>query len=294
MIARTQYQMTAADLETLLALVRGGSLGAAAERLGVDASTVFRSVQRIEKGLDQRLFDRTRIGYLPLDLAQSLAAHAERMEAELESARSAAQLTTADVSGSVRITTTDAILNGLVAPALKRLHAAHPLLSFELHASNEQANLTRRDADIAVRAAPASPQHLVGKRLGTIRTALYSGTNGQTWSFDEALGGTAPWIGPDDGMPGHESVLWRRKHLPKLVPVYRVGNIMTVMRLVELGLGVGILPLFLAEGRKELVRLSEELEECRIGLWLLTHPESRHLRRVATVFAYLSDNLALD
>ncbi|MBC7990240.1 MAG: LysR family transcriptional regulator, partial [Luteimonas sp.] len=88
MIAKTQYKMTPADLELTLALVRGGSLATAGERLGVDASTVFRSLQRIERGLGRPLFERTRSGYLATELAAHLAGHAEQMEVALEAARS--------------------------------------------------------------------------------------------------------------------------------------------------------------------------------------------------------------
>lgn len=294
MSAKLQYKLTTTDLETILAVVRGHTLAAAAERLNVDVSTIFRSLQRIEQGIGQRLFTRTRSGYQPLELAQSLAEHAEHLEIELESARSAAQLKTEKVSGTVRITTTDAILQGLVAPALKGISAAHPLLSFELHTSSQIANLTRRDADIAVRASQRQPQHLIGKHLGPIRAALYSSVKGQIKSLDDALSSSACWIGPDDGLPEHESVIWRKKHLPKVIPTYRVGSTLAVMQLVELGLGVGILPMFLAEGRKGLIRLSEELDDCRTNLWLLTHPESRHLRRISIVYAHLAENLALE
>ena len=80
MIAYMQYRMTPGDLEVTLALVRGGTLATAGERLGVDASTVFRSLQRIERGLGRALFERTRSGYLATELATQLAEHAEQME----------------------------------------------------------------------------------------------------------------------------------------------------------------------------------------------------------------------
>jgi DNA-binding transcriptional LysR family regulator len=186
MNAQTQYRLNASDLEVVLALARSGTLAAAGERLGLDPSTVFRSVQRIERGLGQVLFERSRSGYLPSEQAQVLAGHAEQMEAHLESARSAAQLAPEQVSGTVRITTTDTILHGLVAPALKGLHSMHPLLAYELHAGNELASLTRRDADIAVRATRRPPQHLVGKHVGPIRVALYAARKGPVRRFDES------------------------------------------------------------------------------------------------------------
>nr|WP_315427187.1 LysR family transcriptional regulator [uncultured Albidiferax sp.] len=274
-------------METVLALVRTGTLAAAGERLAVDPSTVFRSIQRIEKGLGQRLFERSRTGYLPSELAQELASRGEQIEAQLEAARSAAQARPEQVAGSVRITTTDTVLHALVAPALQELHALHPLLAYELHAGNELASLTRRDADIAVRATQRPPPHLVGKHIGPIRVALFAGLK----SDDTAT--QASWIAPDDALPEHPSVLWRKKHFPKVAPVYRVNSILTVAELVAQGLGIGVLPLFLAQRRSDLRQLGDVLDAAQTELWLLTHTESRHLRRVHAVYSHLAQTLVL-
>ncbi len=294
MIAAAQYKIGYADLEVVLALVRAGTLAEAGERLSVDASTVFRAIQRIEKGIAERLFERSRTGYLPSELAQELAAHAERLEAQLEAARSAVQGEPEQVSGTVRITTTDTVLHGLVAPALVTLRTSHPLLAYDLHTGNELANLNRRDADIAVRATRRPPPHLVGKHVGPIRVALFAARQGGPASVEEAMAARSGWVAPDDALPEHPSVLWRKRHFPKVAPAYRVNSILTVAELVGRGLGIGILPLFLAQRRGDLAQLTEVLDECQTELWLLTHAESKHLRRVAAVFSHLSQNLLLE
>jgi DNA-binding transcriptional LysR family regulator len=79
-----------------------------------------------------------------------------------------------------------------------------------------------------------------------------------------------------------------------VTPAYRVHSILTVAELVGRGLGIGILPLFLAQHRNDLAQLTEVLDECQTELWLLTHAESKHLRRVAAVFTHLSQNLLLE
>jgi DNA-binding transcriptional LysR family regulator len=293
MNAQTQYRLSAQDLEIVLALTRTGSLARAGESLAVDASTVFRSIQRIERGLGQSLFARSRAGYQPLELAMALAEHAEQVESQLEQARSVLQRSPEQVAGSVRIATTDTVLHGLVAPALQSLAAQHPLLEYELHAGNELTSLTRREADIAVRATKRPPAHLVGKHVGPIRVALYAGKHGPVRRYREVEEGQVTWIAPDDALPEHPSVLWRKRHHPRVVPRYRVNSILTVMELVAAGMGVGVLPLFIAEPRKDLIQLTDVLDECQTELWLLTHPESRHLLRVATVFRHLSDRLSL-
>ena len=293
MIAKTQYKLSAGDVDVVLALTRAGTLPGAAERLSVDASTVFRTLKRVEKGLGQRLFETSRAGYLPSELAQSLAGHAEQMEAQLEAARSAAQALPEQVSGTVRITTTDTLLHGLVAPALKQLRSIHPLLAYDLREGNELVSLSRRDADIAVRATKKPPQHLVGKHIGAIRVALFAAKKGGPKIFDAGTANNTPWIAPDDAMPEHLTVIWRKKHFPKVLPTYRVASILTVAELVGRGLGLGLLPLFLAQGRSDVRQLTEPLDECQTELWLLTHTDTRHLRRVSAVFGHLSQSLQL-
>ena len=288
-----QYKLTPADLEVALALSRFGTLASAGERLGVDASTVFRALQRVERGLGQRLFERTRSGYVANELGVDLVEQAERMEQALEAARSRVEATPAQLSGTVRITTTDTILHGLVAPALRDLGRLHPLLNHELHTGNELASLTRRDADIAVRATRRPPQHLVGKQIGPIKVAVYAARRGGARLLADVEAGRCDWIAPDDALPDHPSVTWRKRHFPKVLPRYRVNSILSVLELVALGLGVGIVPLFLVEGRKDVVRLTEPLDECETDLWLLTHPESRHLRRVGAVYTHLAQALKL-
>ena len=293
MIADMQFRLSSTDLEITLALTRASTLAAAGERLGVDASTVFRALQRIERGLGRPLFERTRAGYVPTEVASLLAEHAEAMEAAIEAARSTVESEPSQISGTVRMTTTDTVLHGLVAPALAALRTEHPLLGFELHTGNELASLTRRDADIAVRATKRPPNHLVGKQIGSIRVALYTAKRGGVRRFSDVQAGTCDWIAPDDALPEHPSVVWRKRRFPQVVPRYRVSSILSVVELAALGLGVGIVPLFLAEGRRDLLRLSDPLEECETELWLLTHPEARHLRRVCAVYSHLAQTLSL-
>lgn len=292
LIAPAQYRLGAAELEVLLAMVRTGTLAAAGERLGVDASTVFRAIQRIERGLGQSLFERSRAGYQPSELAQALAEQAERVEAALEAARTATQARPEQVTGTVRLSTTDTLLHGLIAPALQLLQPRHPALVYELHAGNELVSLTRRDTDIAVRATRRPPPHLVGRQLGMIRSALYAGASSPL-ALSDVQAGRAAWIAPDDSMPDHPSVRWRKKQYPKAHPTFRVNSLLTVMELVARGAGVGVLPTFLAHGRSDLRPLTGALAECDNGLWLLTHPESRHLRRIAAVYGHLAESVQL-
>jgi DNA-binding transcriptional LysR family regulator len=291
-IAKPQYALSAADLQLLLALVRGGSLAQAGQRLGADASTVFRHLQRVEKNLGLRLFERTRSGYLPNEATLQIAAHAERIESELEAARAAALHPADAVSGLVRLSTTDSVLRGLVLPCLPALAAQHPALRLELRSGNELVSLTRRDADLALRATPRPPEHLVGRHLGTIRFVACAAKAMPAARRRRPLE-EQDWIAPDDAMPDHPSVRWRRKQLPRVLPRHLVDGIVGVVDAIDAGLGVGIVPLFMLRNQPQLVALSEPLDGCQSELWLLAHPESRHLRRIAAVAQHLAQAIQL-
>lgn len=290
-IAAMQHAIDAGDVLAVLALVRGGTLAEAAARLGSDPSTVFRQLQRIERRLGHRLFERGRRGYLPTEAASEMARHGERIEAELEAANTAASGATGQVAGRVRLTTTDSVLRGLVLPQLPALSRAHPQLQLELTATNELKSLTRRDADLAIRATPKPPDHLVGRPLGRVRFVVCTlRARGQTpgrpldaWD----------WIAPDEAMPDHPTVRWRRRHWPRVVPRHLVDGIVGVVDAITSGLGVGVVPLFMLDGEPQLKALTEPLEGCESALWLLAHPESRHLRRIAAVYQHLGTAIRL-
>ncbi|MEO5672438.1 MAG: LysR family transcriptional regulator [Ramlibacter sp.] len=291
-IASAQYAVTAADLQVVLALVRGRTLAEAAARAGSDPSTVFRSLQRLERQIGQRLFERSREGYLPTDGALVMAGHAERIEAELEEARSATAGPQEAVSGRVRLTTTDSVLRGLVLPTIPALAKAHPLLQLEVQANNALSNLTLRDADLALRATPKPPQHLIGRELGQIQFVV-AGSAGDRGSSSRRPLELQDWVAPDESMPEHPSVRWRRRAFPKLAPRLLADGIVGVVDAIRSGCGIGVVPKFMLAIEPQLRALSEPLEGCESTLWLLAHPESRHLRRISAVYQHLAEKVRL-
>ena len=137
-------------------------------------------------------------------------------------------------------------------------------------------------------ATKCPPQHLVGEQSGLVRVALYAAKRGGVRRFADVKAGKADWIAPDDALPENLSLPWRKRHFPETDPRYCVNRIVSVLELVALGLVVGVVPLLLADGRCDVARLTEVLDECRAKLWLLTHHESRHLRRLAAVRSHLA------
>jgi DNA-binding transcriptional LysR family regulator len=289
--ASAHYRINHADLTLVLALVRGRTLAKAAELLKVDVSTVFRSVRRMEKAMGTALFDKSRAGYVPTSAALVLAQQAESAEDALALAQLSLEQGRHIVSGTVRLTCTEAVLQSLLLPALSRFMPDYPGLKLELNTSSSFANLSRRDADIALRLTHAPPEHLVGTRLGTVSYRVCSSDAYARRCGDLTLG-DMDWIAPDDFLPDHPTVTWRRQHLPKVNLAYRCSSMLAVAQLVRAGMGVAALPDFML-GDGDVHSLSEAIEGHDTGLWLLTRPDCRALRSVSALFRELSQAIEL-
>ncbi len=291
--AKMHSSLSLSDLELLLALIRGRTLLGAAEKLKVDSSTIFRSIKRLEKDLGEVLFDRGRQGYIPTELAQELAVYAERIESQLHEAREVAHKKRIEPSGVLRITTTDTVLHSVLLPVLARFAKTYPKIDFELIVSNALANLSQRDADIAVRATRKPPEHLVGVKLGTLRAAIF-GSKNYLRSFGEAtLPEEMDWIALDESLPDHPSQKWRRQHYPKLKPRYRVNSVLSTAGAIVNGLGIGVVPLIVLQDNPQVQIVEGPLEDLDTDLWALAHPDARHLQRVKMLFDFMRQSIRL-
>lgn len=291
--AKLQSKLGLQDLETILALHRGRTLAGAAERLKVDASTVFRAIKRIEADVGGLLFDRGRQGYTATELGRVLASHAERIETQLEEAREAAFHQATAPSGVLRITLTDTLLHTVLLPVLARFAERYPDIRLELASTNVLVNLSQREADIAIRATNAPPEHLVGIRLGTMRSAVYGGIGYLAGQPQGRHYSEMDWIALDDSLPDHPSQHWRRARHPQALPRHKVGNLLAVAGAVVNGLGIGVVPLAVMRDHPQVTMLDGPLPELDIGLWLLAHPDTRYLARMKAMFDFLRTAIAL-
>lgn len=285
----------ARDLALVLALVRGGTLAEGARLLAQDPSTVFRALKRLERRLALPLFERSRDGLLPGELALALAKSAEAIEGELDRADALLQQGDRRLAGTLRVTTTDTLLVGLLLPLVPAFRAQFPQLALELLASNQLASLSRRDADIALRATTRPPQHLVGARLGTIRSALYAHRTLLPAPPAQADPALLDWVSPDadESLADHLSIRWRRRVYPQVQPVLRCNSVLAVAQAVRCGAAIGVAPRFLLEGQPDIVALSGDEPALDTELWLLTHPDVRHLRRIKVFFDFVRERLVL-
>src|SRR5215210_5942792 len=161
------------DFKLVRLIVAAKGLGGAAERLGVNHSTVFRRLGQLEEQLGVKLFERHRTGYALTAAGEEMAALASRMDDDV--AGFARKLAGQAISpaGELRVTTNDTLLVHLLTPLFAAFCARCPDVRLDVVLSNQALNLSKRDADVAIRATDNPPETLVGRRVATIAWALY-------------------------------------------------------------------------------------------------------------------------
>ncbi|WP_460452095.1 LysR family transcriptional regulator [Alsobacter sp. SYSU BS001988] len=273
------------DFRLVKAIADTRSLTGAADTLGVNHSTVFRRLAEIEKRVGLSLFERHRTGYGLTPAGEEMAALAERMDRDVVafSRKLAGQALTP--SGEVRVTTNDTLLVHLLMPVIAQFRQLYPDIRVDMVLSNQALNLSKRDADIAVRATDNPPETLVGRRVASIVWAVY----GRRSEFPASSPGAPveerelydrPWVSLGDQFGHLKAARYVREHVPAERVAIKINTVLGLTEAVAEGIGVGPLPCFIADRRPDLVRLTALNPDFSAGLWLLTHPDLRASPRI--------------
>src|SRR5579871_1277263 len=275
------------DLRLVYAVANEGTLSGAARRLGITHSTVFRRLGTIEQQMGVRLFERFRDGYAPTPAGEATAALAARITDDVLSLERKISGQDLRPSGTVRITTTDTVSTILIRH-LPALRASHADIGIELAVSNTMANLTRREADIAIRPTADPPEMLVGRRIAEIAHAIY----GSPAYLSRHSGTSLPdhdWIGLDDTLAGTVIGRWMHENVPGARVVCRVDALPALCDAARAGLGLAVLPCYLGDTAHGLRRaVPKTLPEPRSALWLLTHGDLKRTARIRAVMDFLA------
>lgn len=278
------------DLICVAAVTQCGSLSAAARQLGVNHATVFRRIVQLEKHLGVRLFDRTAGRYVATPAGEELAAAGAAMQATAE--QSLLKVAGRDLrpSGPVRITTTDSIAKVLLNPAIARCRARFPHIALHVIIDNAMFNLSKRDADIAVRASAKPPEHLIGKRIATVGFAIYGAKSYLKRRASTDLA-EHDWIALGESQERHNTVQWLAKIKPLVAVAYRMDGFAAICQACSDGLGLALLPCFLGDSTPSLRRMTPPDPGLGSELWLLVHPDLRDTARVKVVYQLLNEEL---
>lgn len=273
------------DYETVLCIAEEGSLTAAARATGQSHPTMTRHLNGIESRLGARLFDRLRTGYVPTETGLVLLETAQHMRALTLDAERQVQGQDTRPEGSVTLTTTDTLLMGLLAPVIPDFRSDYSEVTLDVRTSNTVFDLSRRDADIALRPSSSPDLNLAGQRLGVIRHAFYRPSS---WTAEEAMSG--PVIGMSDDMPDDRFHSVLRDYALEDRVGLKVNSLLASYQTARSGLGIALLPTYLAEGEEGLVRQTNVIPAMDTDLWLLVHPDLQKTARVRAVLDFLRRN----
>ena len=281
------------DVRLVNVIAEAGSLPAAAAMAGLDHSTVFRRLRQVERTLGTVLFERHRSGYVPTVAGAEIVAVATRMEAEVTAMLRRVAGQAPSPAGEVRVATSDVLLTELLLPMFATFQEACPEVRLDLVCGNEAANLSRRDADVAIRASGAPPENLVGRKVARIAWAAYRPAGSEMGEVSEAeLAGLAVrWVGFGDALAGLAAAGALRRWTAPDRTVARFDTIGGIAGAVAAGLGYGLLPCFVGDGRSGLVRLTGPIEALATDLWLLTHDDLRQVPRVRALLDFLAERM---
>lgn len=276
------------DLRYVLAIARTGRLAEAARRMRVNETTIARRIARIELALGSRLFHRNAGTLVPTEIGQRILAHAERIEREVGDLQSAVTGVDGRAAGSVRITSTPWLVNRILIPALGALATSHPLITVELISEPRNLDVTKREADIAIRLArPDREQRALARRIATFGFAVYGPAGRKAKSL--------PWINFETGMATLPQSAWTAqamKREQKLLPALLANDAEVMLHAAIAGVGKTILPCPIGDHTPGLTRLSGRTPVLRREVWLMIHPELRHLLRIVAAKEWIERTIS--
>ncbi len=280
------------DIRFYVAAARARTLAGAARELGVDQSTVSRRLNALEKALGVRLFDRTPEGLLPTPAGERLVRPAATIESAVLDFERLAGAEDHALAGDVRVATNDVLAARFILPRLGRLRERLPDVNLKLLISRAWVDLTRREADLAVRMVasgmtPGEPS-LVAEKLCDAALAVYGSR-----TLVERVG--APSSPADLArfdlllyeVPVSPGERWIEANVGRPNVTMRCETMIAMRAAIGGGHGIGVLFAFDGDDDPSLVRLSPTFDPW--GLYLVAHPDVRAIPRVRAVMDFLTE-----
>lgn len=257
------------DLRTVLMLVRHRSLAAAAEALDINYTTVARRIRRAEGSLNRPLFERFPDGYKATEVALLLAEHAGQMEEAEHCLMRCLQGSETVLSGLLTITAPQLLIANFLAPVIDQFAKVYPQIELRVLATNELLDLTRREADLAIRISRNPGDTLTGLRLLSQQTASFCSPSVATriasnpsamidWIVYDTYPDVPKGIAPD--FPNN------RVHL-------RFDDMVAMVGAAQAGLGVVRMPMFLGRASAGLVQVPVLPPQHYADIWVVGHPD---------------------
>jgi len=279
------------DLKYVLALAHHGRLSAVGKQLGVDHTTVSRRISALEQELDVRLFDRSPKGYTLTSEGHRMLPFAEKIESQaIALSKDISGLDTA-MSGIVRLATPEALGSQFLTRHWISFRRDNPNIEVELVAAARRLSMTKREADIAVTLSRPTRGRLVAQKAGRYRLRLYGSStylrsHPPIQTFDDLANHDFIWY--VDDLLEYEELQMLHKNFRSPRVVFRSTNVTGQANAAVNGIGLALLPCFLADQMPELVPVLGDASALERDLWVVTHEDLRHVARMEAVVNFLT------
>jgi DNA-binding transcriptional LysR family regulator len=284
------------DLRIFLELSRHSSLHAASIRIGVDHATVCRHLARVEAMTGLKLVDRKKSGVHIRPEAVELLRHIEHMELHAQMLYQAADVHNQGVK-LVRIATMEGLASGYIAPRLPRLQASHPNIRIELVSTQLAIDVAKREADIFIGFFEPQSKLLRSRKIGEFALHLYCSDayiqkKGMPRSHDELF--DHEYVGYIKELLSIESVKWLEELVPDPHITFHSNSIVAQRAAAIAGMGIVMLPTFVAKGIKELKPILPNAFSVRRGVWLSVGTDPEFLSPIRAVTRFLEEHFQED
>jgi DNA-binding transcriptional LysR family regulator len=282
------------DFRFALAVSRNGSLAAAARALRVDNSTAFRHLNALEARLGAKLFERSPGGYRPTAAGERLLDAAERMEAEAIAIDRDIFGRDTRLSGKLRATSSETLAFRILTKEIARFREIHPGIEVELTIDNRAVDLSRREADVALRALRPREPDLFGRKLADILWAVYGSTDllaeHPPTTAKKALAGR-DFVGWGEGAEVIRAAKWLAEKVPREAIVYRSSSILNQLVAAKAGMGLAVLPCYLGDPEAGIARVTTPIPDLTTELWLITHQALKGSARVRAFMDFAGEGI---
>lgn len=285
------------DLNIFLEIAREKTLSGAAVKLGVTHSTVFRRINSLESSLEVKLFSRNPDGYQLTEIGKEVLAHVKQARIQVDGIHRLLDNCNSDLRGDVYVTAPHNLAYRFMPHYIVRFNEIYPAIRINLMVSNRKYNLSRLEADLAIRATSNPPEDLVGKKLFTLYWGAYASVDylksyGRPKSLDELVDQQHLMIGSDQVLFMLPAFSWIEAHIPNERIIIRCNDLVSMSSYAEAGMGITLLPD--DQAKPELVRLFELDKSITSEIWLLVHPDMRQCARLITFRDFLMNSFRDD
>lgn len=283
------------DLRIFLAIARSGSALSAARELGLNQTTVTRRIDVLEHALGTSLFVRGARGSQLTEHGQALLPRAEAVEAAALRVDNEASRLRRDLSGEIRVTAPEAIMQLFVGPLTLRFRELHPEVRFDYISAEHRLDIAKGEADIAFRAGGVlEGDTLVCQALPDIAwTAYGSESFARRRGLPTAVTALA-------GFPtvGYAGSITTMQHLKAFMCHVRPedlagssNNVPNMTGMIRAGVGIGVLPCMVGDMQPDLLRCFPSPAGLSTPWWIVSSREASELRRVREFMSFAADQV---